>query len=40
MASTSTEAPSGREETPTAALACFPLSPNTLTMISEAPFIT
>ena len=30
---------SGRLETPTANLECFPCSPNTLTIISEAPLI-
>lgn len=39
IASTSTAAPSGKDDTPTAALECLLLSPNTPTIKSEAPFI-
>jgi hypothetical protein len=40
MASTSTETPLGSEPQPTAARACFPASPKTSTIKSEAPFAT
>ena len=40
MASISTENPSGREFTPTAARAWTPFSPNTFFIRSEQPFMT
>ena len=40
ISSTSTAIPKGSEATPIADRACFPLSPNTSTIISENPLIT
>mgnify|MGYP006952568141 CR=1 FL=1 len=40
IASISTDTPSGKEFTLTAALVCFPWSPNTSLINSEAPLIT
>ncbi len=40
QAETSTAAPNGKDETPTAALLCLPESPRMATSRSDAPFIT